>query len=113
MPATAGRREPVSAVHLLRRCLAVGRTAAQRSRQRLRMITKPATGSLCAGTLADLVRTKPELIAENALLRQQLIILRRSVKRPRCTRVDRAVLILLAGRVRSWRQSLLIVQPDT
>jgi transposase InsO family protein len=77
------------------------------------MITKPATGSLCAGTLADLVRTKPELIAENALLRQQLIVLRRSVKRPRCTRVDRAVLVLLAGRVRSWRQSLLIVQPDT
>jgi hypothetical protein len=77
------------------------------------MFTKPATDSLCAGTLADLVRTKPELIAENALLRQQSIILRRSVKRPRCTRVDRAVLVLLAGRVRSWRQSLLIVRPGT
>jgi hypothetical protein len=64
---------------------------------RLRMITKPATDSLCAGTLADLVRSKPELIAENALLRQQLIILRRSTKRPRYTRVDRAVLVLLAA----------------
>jgi hypothetical protein len=68
MPATAVRKEPVSDVHLLRRCLAVGRTAAQRLRQRLRMITKPATDSLCAGTLADLVRSKPQLIAENALL---------------------------------------------
>jgi hypothetical protein len=59
------------------------------------------------------LRSKPELIAEYALLRQQLIILRRSAKRPRCTHVDRAVLVLLAGRVRSWRQSLLIVRPDT
>ena len=50
--------------------MAVGRTAAQRIRQRLRMIMKPATESLCAGTLADLARTKPVLIAENALLRQ-------------------------------------------
>ena len=99
--------------HPLRRCLAVGRTTAQRLRQRLRMMTKPATESLCAGMLADLVRGKPALIAENALLRQQLIILRRSTKRPRCTHVDRALLIVLAGRARSWRQSLLIVQPDT
>ena len=99
--------------HLLRRCIVVARIAAQRLRRRLRMITRPATGSLCTGTLADLVRSKPQLIAENALLRQQLIILRRSVKRPHCAPVDRAVLVLLAGRVRSWRQSLLIVQPDT
>lgn len=99
--------------HLLRRCIAVGRTAAQRLRARLQRMTKPATGSLCTGTLADLVRSKPELIAENALLRQQLIILRRSVRRPHCTRVDRALLVLLAGRLHSWRQSLPIVQPDT
>ena len=82
------RNEPVMSAHLLRRCLAVIRTAAQRLRTRLRTSTKPATDSLCAGTLADLVRSKPQLIAENALLRQQLIILRRSVTRPRCTRVD-------------------------
>jgi putative transposase len=99
--------------HLLRRCLVISRTTAQRLCQRLRMITKPATNNLSAATLADLVRSKPQLIAENALLRQQLITLRRSVKRPRCSRMDRALLVLLAGRVRSWRQSLLIVQPDT
>ena len=99
--------------HLLRCCLAVTRAIAQRLRQRLRRITKPATESLCAGTLADLERNKLELIAENALLRQQLIILRRGVTRPHCTHVDRALLVLLAGRVRFWRQSLLIVQPDT
>jgi len=52
-------------------------------------------------------------VAENALLRQQLLILRRSVKRPRCTPTDRGLLVLLASRVRAWRHALLIVQPET
>src|SRR5205807_539448 len=47
------------------------------------------------------------------LLRQQLLVLRRSVTRPVLTRTDRALLVLLAGRVRAWRQALLIVRPDT
>ena len=53
------------------------------------------------------------MVAENAFLRQQLVVLKRGVKRPRRTPVDRAVLALLASRVRRWRQALLIVQPDT
>ncbi len=44
--------------------------------------TKPLTTSLPLGTIADLGRTKSELVAENALLRQQLIILKRQVKQP-------------------------------
>ena len=48
--------------------------------------TKPDTTSLLLGTLTDLARSKSELMAENALLRQQLIILRRQVKRPACTK---------------------------
>ena len=43
---------------------------------------KPPTTSLLLGTLTDMTRGKSELLAENALLRQQLIILRRQVKRP-------------------------------
>ena len=43
---------------------------------------KPSTTSLVLGTLADLKRGKSELLAENALLRHQLIILRRQVKHP-------------------------------
>src|SRR5215213_2304585 len=31
----------------------------------------------------------------------------------RCTPTDRALLVLLASRVRAWRQALLVVQPDT
>jgi hypothetical protein len=74
--------------------------------------TSPLNTSLLLGTLADLARGKSELVAENALLRQQLIILRRQSKRPVCTRRDRSLLVLLARATRSWRQALLIVQED-
>jgi hypothetical protein len=47
--------------------------------------TKPNTLIVAVGALADMTRTKPELIAENALLRQQLIVLQRSMKRPKLT----------------------------
>src|SRR3989475_6924187 len=69
--------------------------------------------SLPLSTLTDLGRSKTELIAENALLRQQLIILKRQVKRPACTKTDRILLVLLARLVRAWQQALFIVQPDT
>src|SRR5215216_938520 len=101
------------ATHLLQRLLAAGRATAQALRRRLAAATRPATAPLVAGTLADLARTKPELLAENALLRQQLIVLQRRVKRPRCTSADRALLVLLASRLRTWRHTLLIVQPET
>jgi hypothetical protein len=42
--------------------------------------TKPLRASLPLATLTDLGRSKSELIAENALLRQQLVILKRQVK---------------------------------
>jgi hypothetical protein len=75
--------------------------------------TKPLRTCLPLQTLADLGRSKSELIAENALLRQQLIILRREVKRPPLTRANRLLLVLLARVVRNWQQALVIVQPDT
>jgi putative transposase len=75
--------------------------------------TKPLGTSLPLATLTDLARSKSELIAENALLRQQLIVLKRQVKRPTFRRTDRILLVLLARLVRTWRQALVIVQPDT
>jgi putative transposase len=75
--------------------------------------TKPLTSSLPFGTLADLARSKAELMAENALLRQQLIILKRQLKRPACTKTDRILLVLLARAVRAWKQTLFLVQPET
>ena len=65
------------------------------------------------GTLADLSRSKAELLAENALLRHQLIILRRQVQRPVYRKTDRLLLVLLARMVRTWKQALFLVQPET
>ncbi len=75
--------------------------------------TKPLGTSFPLGTLTDLGRSKSELIAENALLRQQLVILKRRVKRPTFTKTDRLLLVLLARLVCTWQQALVIVQPDT
>src|SRR5437868_8595892 len=80
---------------------------------RLTRWTKPLMSSFLLGTLADLRRSNSELIAENALLRQQLIILQRQVKRPACTKMERVLLVLLARLVRTWQQALFIVQPET
>ncbi len=100
-------------VRLLRRLASNGRAALSVLRRQLVAATKPAAPMLIGGALADLSRSKPALVAENALLRQQLLVLRRSVRRPRCTSSDRTLLVLLASRVPAWRQALLLVQPDT
>jgi putative transposase len=76
-------------------------------------LTKPSNTTLIVGTMTDLARSKSELVAENALLRQQLIILRRQVKRPACTKTDRMILVLLARASRVWKQALFIAQPET
>jgi transposase InsO family protein len=74
---------------------------------------KPPTTSLVLSMLADMTRSKAQLLAENALLRQQLIILRRQVKRPVCRKKDRLLLLLMARMVRTWTQALFLVQPET
>ena len=50
---------------------------------------------------------------ENAILRQQLIVLKRQVKNPPLTTRDRVLFVLLASKLRSWKHALVIVQPDT
>ena len=82
-------------------------------RARFLQWTKPFTSSLPLGTLADFDRSKAELVAENALLRVPLIMLKRQVKRPPITRTDRMLLVLLARLVQTWQQALVIGQPDT
>ena len=74
---------------------------------------RPAARIHVAGSGGDLLRSRSQLLAENALLRHQVLVLRRSVKRPAVTAMDRALLVLLAGRVRAWRHALLMVQPET
>jgi putative transposase len=74
---------------------------------------KPATTSLLLGTLADFARGKSELIAENAMLRQRLIILHRQIKRPVYRKTDRLLLVLLARMVWTWKQALYLIQLET
>ena len=85
----------------------------QLAKQSFRQWTKPTTASLAFGTLTDMTRNRTDLVAENALLRQQLIVLRRQVKRPKLTNSDRICLLLLARLTRYWEYALHIVQPDT
>ncbi len=75
--------------------------------------TKPDSTGVVVGALEDWPRGKTELMLENALLRQQLIVLKRQVKRPALSGWDRLRLVWLASRVQTWKQTVLIVQPET
>ena len=59
------------------------------------------------------MRNKLDLLVENALLRQQLIVLERQVKRPQFTDADRLRLVFLSSCTKYWKQALGIVQPET
>jgi len=81
--------------------------------QKIKHWAKPATLSLISGVISDLIRSRSDLNVENAMLRQQLIVLHHQVKRPILTQHDRFRLVMLARFTRFWKQALHIVQPDT
>ena len=54
---------------------------------------KPSTDSLPEGLLLEATRGKMDLMVENAFLRQQLVVLRRTIKRPQPTSGDRLSLV--------------------
>ncbi len=76
-------------------------------------ITQPSRHSIVFSTATDVTRSKGDLVAENALLRQQLIILHRQVKKPTVSQADRLWLVLLASRVKNCKEALLIFKPET
>ena len=49
---------------------------------------------IVSGVVADSLRSRQQLLAENAMLRQQVINLRRAVKRPRLTPAERLLLVI-------------------
>ena len=54
------------------RSLNFWKNVGSRVKQRLKQWTKPATTTLVSGTLSDMItRSRADLIAENAMLRQQ------------------------------------------
>jgi putative transposase len=77
----------------------------------MRIAARPA--SVVGGLLRDVIRSREELIAENTLLRQQLLVAARAVKKPRFTGYERGLLVILARLVPRWRDALLVVKPDT
>jgi len=81
--------------------------------ERIKHWIKPATPVLVSGVLSDLSRSRIDLVVENALLRQQLIVLKRQVKRPQLTDPDRFRLVFLSHFTKFWKQTLHIVQPET
>jgi len=84
-----------------------------RFQQHIKHWARPATLSLISGVISDITRSRSDLSVENALLRQQLIVLHRQVKRPIPTKNDRFLLVLLTRFTRFWKLALHIVQPDT
>jgi hypothetical protein len=66
-----------------------------------RQWTKPNNHSLALNATLDLTRSRLELMLENALLRQQIIILERQSKRPRLSWRDRTIIIFLTSKLRT------------
>ena len=81
-------------------------------RDRLRRWTRPATRPM-VGYILDRFRSPEDLVRENALLRKQLEVACRQIARPKLTRPDRALLVLLARLVPTWHSATLLVQPET
>ena len=63
--------------------------------------------------LRSAVRSRCDVALENLALRQQLVVLTRSPRRPRLTRADRLFWSWLSRAWPRWRSALVIVQPDT
>jgi hypothetical protein len=89
----------------------VARRTVERVEAAVLIAARPA--SVVGGLLRDVVRSREELIAENTLLRQQLLVAARTVKKPRFTRYERGLLMVLARLVPRWRDALLVVKPET
>ena len=60
-----------------------------------------------------LAADRARLALENTVLRQQMNILRRSVKRPRLDDSDRLFWVLICRLFRDWREHLVLVTPET
>ena len=89
------------------------RASCHRLQTRFLAWTRPPHSRLVRGFAVDFARGQAEVVAEHALVRQQLIVLRRQVNRPSLRRRDRLFLLRLASRLRAWRHALVLVQPET
>ena len=63
--------------------------------------------------IADVRKTKTELIAENALLRQQLMAAKRHLGRPVLAKPEKLAITVWARLTSQWESAFLLFQPDT
>ena len=63
--------------------------------------------------LRSVFKSRRQLLLENLALRQQVTMLRQSVKRPRATVADKLFWILFSRHVDGWRKVLYGLHPDT
>ena len=89
------------------------KTVINRIKDKIKQQTKPTTPSLTIGAISDLPKSKADLIAENAILRQQVIVLNRQVKRPKFTAGDRFRFVFLSRLTDFWHTALHLIQPET
>jgi transposase InsO family protein len=68
---------------------------------------------LVFGTLVRMLGSRRELALENVALRQQLAMYKARNRRPRIRAADRAFWVVLHRLWERWRDSLVIVKPDT
>ena len=68
---------------------------------------------LCFGTLVRLFRGPRSLLLENLALRQQLVVLKRRRPRPSLGTFDRLFWVVARRVWSAWKQSLVIVTPET
>jgi len=59
------------------------------------------------------VRTQRSLVLENLALRHQLVVLQRTVRRPRLRTTDRLFWVLLSRLRAGWTDAISVVQPAT
>ena len=64
-------------------------------------------------TLRGFIASRAALVAENLALRQQLGVLRRSVRQPKLRKYDRLFWVAISKLWTGWAKSLVIVQPST
>lgn len=82
-------------------------------RSRLWAKLAPVADGVAVGVALDAVRPRLELMQENALLRHQIVVLRRKVRRPRLMPLDRFRLMVSAATLQGWQRVVAIVQPET
>ena len=66
----------------------------------------------CILFLRAMLVPKAQLVVENLALRQQLAVLKHSVKRPKLRPRDRVFWVWLSRFWSNWRSALILVQPD-